>query len=331
MLIDIYTHIFPDDFLQRLSKATPRLEGIGKRMKAVTPVWDLDKRFKLMDAFGDYRQIINLPNPPLEDITEPEIGMELARAANDAMAVLCEKHPDRFAGFSAALAMHDMDGSMDELHRAIRDLGAKGIQIFTNVGGEPLDQDRYEPLFAAMAEYDLPIWMHPARGPEMTDYRGEEKGRYEMWWCFGWPYETSVAMTRLVYWGLFDRYPDLKIITHHMGGMIPFFDGRVGPGMECLGDRTSGEDYSNVLPSLKKPHLDYFKNFYADTAMFGAKLGIECGLKFFGTDHTVFSTDFPFAPTAETIEAVNSLELERDDLETICRRNAEALMNTTFK
>ncbi len=81
-----------------------------------------------------------------------------------------------------------------------------------------------------MAELDRPIWLHPARTAAMTDYAAESKSRYEMWWCFGWPYETSVAMVRLVFSGVFDRYPGLKIITHHLGGMIPYYDGRIGPG-----------------------------------------------------------------------------------------------------
>jgi uncharacterized protein len=326
MLIDIYTHIFPGDFFAQMSKAAPKLENIGKRMAAVKPVSDLDERFRLMDAFGDYRQLVSLPNPPLEDIMDAETGTHLARVANDAMTEMCSRHPDRFVGYAAALCMKDMDGAMKELHRAVGELGARGVQIFTNVDGEPLDQEKYEPLFAAMAEYDLPIWMHPARGAEVSDYRSEKRGRYEMWWCFGWPYETSVAMTRLVYWGLYDRYPDLKIITHHMGGMIPFFDGRVGPGMQVLGARTTDEDHTQVLDSLKKPHAEYFKNFYADTAMFGATLGIECGMKYFGVDHTVFSTDFPFAPTAETIEAINGMGMDRADLDAICTGNATRLM-----
>ena len=326
MLIDIYTHIFPGTFYEQMTKAAPRLENIGKRMQAVVPVHNLEERFRQMDAYGDYKQLISLPNPPLEDIMDAETGTHLARVANDAMAEECAKHPDRFVGFAAALCMLDMDGAMEELHRSIKDLGARGVQIFTNVAGEPLDKPEYLPLFDAMAEYDLPIWMHPARGADMADYKGEKRGRYEMWWCFGWPYETSIAMTRLVYCGIFDRHPDLKIITHHMGGMIPYFDGRVGPGMDVLGARTTDEDITGILPALKKPHAEYFKNFYADTAMFGATLGIECGMKYFGIEHTVFSTDFPFAPTAETIEAINSLELERNDLKTLCSGNAQRLM-----
>ena len=144
-----------------MSQAAPRLENIGKRMQAVTQLHDLDQRFGAMDSFGDYRQVISLPNPPLEDITDPATGTLLARAANDAMAELVAKHPDRFPAFVAALAMHDMDEAMKELHRAVKDLDAGGVQIFTNIGGRPLDDPAFQPVFDAMADYDLPIWMHP--------------------------------------------------------------------------------------------------------------------------------------------------------------------------
>jgi hypothetical protein len=108
--------------------------------------------------------------------------------------------------------------------------------------------------------------LHPYRGADVNDYATEERSKYEIWWTFGWPYETSAAMARLVFAGLFDRFPAMKIITHHMGAMAPYFEGRVGPGWDQLGVRTSDEDYSNVLRRLKKRPLDYFRMFYADTA-----------------------------------------------------------------
>ena len=126
MYIDIYTHIFPADFYKRMSEIAPKLGNIGKRMQTVSEVHDLDDRFRAMDLFGDYRQIISLPNPPLDDITTPAQGIELARIGNDTMAEMVDKHADRFPGFVAALAMHSMDETMDELHRAVRDLGAVG-------------------------------------------------------------------------------------------------------------------------------------------------------------------------------------------------------------
>jgi len=178
-----------------------------------------------------------------------------------------------------------------------------------------------------MAKLDLPIWLHPARTAGMSDYAAEPKSRFEMWWCFGWPYDTSVAMSRLVFSGLFDRHPAIKIITHHCGGMIPYFDGRIGAGMEVLGSRTSDEDYSKILPNLKRPHLDYFRDFYGDTAMFGGKYGIACGLEFFGPDKIVFATDTPLGPIKPTIEAIDRLELDDADRRKIYVGNAEKLLN----
>ena len=140
------------------------------------------------------------------------------------------KHPDRFPAFAAAVNLNDVDFSIAEMERAIR-MGARGVQTFTNITGHPLDEPRFRPFFAAMAAHDLPVWMHPARTSAMPDYTSEPRSRFEMWWCFGWPYETTVAMCRLVFDGIYDRHPKLKIVTHHLGGgMIPFFDGRIGAG-----------------------------------------------------------------------------------------------------
>jgi aminocarboxymuconate-semialdehyde decarboxylase len=126
---------------------------------------------------------------------------------------------------------------------------------------------------------------------------------------------------------VFDRHPGLKIVTHHLGGgMIPFFDGRIGAGMEVLGSRTSDENYSTVLPSLQRPHLDYFHDFYADTALFGAGNGLQCGLDFFGADKVVFATDAPLGPIAKTIAAVEKLGLGADARAKVMAGNAKRLL-----
>ena len=327
-MIDIYTHIFPDKFYEELNKTSPKLGNIGQRLRGIKPLFDLDIRFRDMDKIGgEYRQVISLPNPPLEDIASPSDGARLAMVANDAMAELCAKHPDRFPAFAAACCLTDVDASLKEIDRAITQLGARGVQTFTNIKGKPLDLPEFEPFFAAMAKHDLPIWMHPARTAEdFADYTSEKKSRYEMWWCFGWPYETSVAMSRIVFCGLYDRYPDLNIITHHCGGMIPYYDGRVGPGLNVLGSRTMDEDYSGVLKALKKPHLEYFKNFYGDTAMFGASNGLHSGFRFFGADHVVFSTDSPLGPVTESLKAIDALELNAIDKKKVMSGNAERIL-----
>jgi aminocarboxymuconate-semialdehyde decarboxylase len=178
-----------------------------------------------------------------------------------------------------------------------------------------------------MAELDQPIWLHPARTSAMPDYASEPKSRFEMWWCFGWPYDTSVAMVRMVFCGLLDRYPNLKIITHHLGGMIPFYDGRIGPGLQVLGSRTLDEDYSKVLPALKRPHLDYLHDFYGDTALFGGgSQAVRCGLEFFGSEHVVFATDTPLGPIAPTIARIRELDISEADRRKIFAGNAERLL-----
>jgi len=326
-IIDIYCHIYPKRFFEEMTKISPKMENLGKRLRSVTNLLNLDSRFRQMDNFGDYRQVISLPNPPIEEIADAKAGPELVRIANEGMAELCARHPDRFPAFVAAVDLTNVDASMAEARRAINDLGARGIQIFTQVAGRPLDEATFQPIFATLAELDRPIWLHPARTASVPDYSAELRSRYEMWWCFGWPYDTSVAMTRLVFAGLFDRHPQLKIVTHHCGGMIPFFDGRVGRGLEVLGSRTTDEDYSRVLSSLKRPHLEYFRMFYADTAMFGGQYGVKCALEFFGANRIVFATDTPFGPIDETLDVINQIDLDDAHRRQVLAGNAETLLN----
>ena len=309
-MLDIYTHILPQAFVREMDRISPGLGNIAARLRKVLPLHDLSARFHAMDAAGEgYQQVISLPTPPIEEFASGTAAQELARIANDGMVELCARHPDRFPAFAAAISLDDVDMALREIERAVTKLGARGLQIFTNVAGKPLDRPEYLAIFAAMAEHDLPIWLHPTRTADMPDYASEATSRFEMWWCFGWPYETSVAMTRIVFSGVFDRHPALKIITHHCGGMVPFYDGRIGPGMAVLGSRTSDEDYSGILPSLKRPHLDYFRLFYADTAMFGGRSGLLSALDFFGPDHLVFATDAPLGPIKDSVAALDRLAL----------------------
>ena len=175
------------------------------------------------------------------------------------------------------------------------------------------------------------MWLHPARGSDFADYRTETSSKFEIWWTFGWPYETSVTMARIVFAGLFDRHPGLKIITHHMGGMIPYFEGRVGHGWDQLGTRTSDVDYTALLKTLQRRPLDYFRLFYADTALFGAEAATSCGLSFFKAGHVLFSSDTPFEPEPgvyirETIDIIDRLEIADEVRAQIYAGNALALL-----
>ena len=332
MKLDAYSHIFPPAYFERM-RALARDQGAIKRWLTVPVLYDLDARIRMMREFPGYRQILTLSSPPIEFVAGPEESPALARLANDGMAEIVAEHRDLFPAFVASLPMNNVGAALDEMERAIRGLGAKGIQVFTNVNGRALDEPEFWPIFErATRLYDVPIWMHPARGANRPDYLGEARSKYEIWWTFGWPYETSAAMTRMVFSGFFDRLPEMRVITHHMGAMIPFFEGRVGPGLDQFGCRTSDEDYEGMLKRMAKRPIDYFRMFYADTALSGSKAGIRCGLEFFGEDRVLFATDCPFDPEGGpmyvriTPMAIDALGLSPEARDKIYFGNALRLM-----
>jgi aminocarboxymuconate-semialdehyde decarboxylase len=332
MKIDIFPHIYPRPFFDRMKTVSDRAANMQKRVLDIPVIVDLDLRFRIMDQFQGYCQVLTLASPPIESYADAKLSPELARIANDGMAELVEKYPDRFVAFAASLPMNNPDAAVEEIDRAVTQLGARGVQIFSNVDGRPLDEPQFQPIFDRMAAHDLPIWLHPARPSTFPDYVGEGKSRYELWWVFGWPYETSVAMARLVFSGLFDRHPAIKIITHHMGAMIPYFEGRVGAGLDQLGTRTPANEQSLVRHNLKHRPIDYFRMFYGDTALFGAVGPLECGLAFFGVDRILFGTDMPFDPEKgpgfirETIRAVEAMSIAPADRAKIYEGNARQLL-----
>jgi aminocarboxymuconate-semialdehyde decarboxylase len=330
--LDVYNHIYPRPFFDRMMAVAPTLKDIGKRMRNIPMLIDLDERFRVMDRFDNYQQVLSIATPPIELYASGRDAVELAHLANDGMAELVARHPDRFPAFVAALPLDDPDAALAEIDRAVHQLGARGIQIFSNIKGKPLDTPEHLAILERMAALDLPVWLHPYRGADIADYATETKSRFEIWWTLGWPYETSVAMARLVFSGLFDRHPGLKIITHHLGAMAPYFEGRIGPGWDQLGTRTSDEDLTSVLKGLRKRPIDYFRMFYADTAVFGAYDATVCGLNFFGPDHVLFASDAPFDPERgpmyirETIAILDRLPMSDGDRERIYWKNAVEML-----
>ena len=332
MKLDAFCHVLPKPYFDRLQRSSSdRAANLIKRTAAIRTLWDLDERLRVIEPFDDYAQIVSLAAPPLEALGEPAESADLARLANDEMAELVRARPETFAGFVAGLPMNDVDAALDEIDRAVHELGALGIQIYTHVNGVPLDDPRFEPLFARMAELDRAIWVHPARNSSWPDYPTESKSKYEVWWLFGWPYDTSAFMARLVFSGLMSRYPGLKVITHHAGGMVPFFSGRVGPGMDSFGARTPEDERELVESQLDVRPIEAFRRFYADTAVFGAPHALRCAYEFFGPERMLFASDMPFDPVQgsfirDTIADVEALDVSDAERERIYERNARELL-----
>jgi uncharacterized protein len=329
-MIDVFTHFMPKPYLDRLADliAGHMVLSAFPRLKTL---WDVDARLKLLDEFPGLQQILSLANPPIELIGPPDRTHAVARHANDSLAEVCRKYPERFPAFIASLPMNDVAASLSEIDRAI-EMGARGIQVFTNVAGEPLSARKFRPVFRRVAEYDLPVWIHPMRGPQFADYPTEKTSENEIWFSFGWPYETTACMTRLIYSGIFDELPKLKIISHHMGGMIPFFAGKIDLGFRQIFFGTPERNPVADESKLKLHPRKYYEMLYADTALNGEVAPTRCGHAFFKTDHCLFATDAPFCSEqgrgliAKTIAAVNALEISAAEREKIFAGNARALL-----
>jgi len=334
--IDIFPHIFPESFFARMKELTANnkaLAGSIMRWMHIPVLWDLDSRLAMMRRFPGYRQVLTLSLPAIEYLADERDSPSLARLANEGMAEICARHPKQFPAFVASLPMNNVSAALDEIDYAIGKLGARGVQVFTNVNGRPLDDPEYFPIFERVVKkYDLPIWLHPVRRSDFPDYLSEKKSKYEIWWLFGWPYETAATMARMVFSGMLEKLPKMRIITHHCGSMAPYLEARISLGMDQMGTRTPDEDYVSLRKNMKKSPLEYFRMFYGDTATNGSAPSLRCGLDFFGSKHVLFGTDCPFDPEGgplfirRIIRVLDGLKLKRADLDRIYSGNAIELL-----
>ncbi|MDQ6618315.1 MAG: amidohydrolase [Pseudomonadota bacterium] len=337
--IDIYNHVLPPAYFE-LVKAHSKDAGLVKRLASLRMLWDMEARAAmLVEKFPDVVQVLTLSAPAPEMLGGPEKSLEFARVANDGMAEICKRWPEQFPVFVASLPMNNVSAALNEMDRAIGDLGARGVQILTNVNGRPLDDPEFFPIFERIStKHDLPVWMHPFRPGTTADYKGEQRSKYEVWQVLGWPFETSVAMSRMVFSGLLQKLPNLRIITHHCGGMLPYFAGRAESLWAQLGSRTADGSEDDVLKKLSKPPIEYFKMFYGDTVLGGSASALRCGLDFFGIDHVVFASDCPFDPEGgpmfirEGIRSIEDQGLSEGDRHKLYSGNAMTLMRiSSFK
>jgi len=328
--IDAFNHFFPKRYYEALLDTPAGAKDLGKRVRGIPALSDLEQRLRVVDQFENYTQVLSLGLPPVERLWGPDKSPDMARAGNDGLAEIVAKHPDRFAGYSALLPMNAPEAAVTEAERVLKN-GANAIQLASNANGVPLDAPQFLPVFEVIAKSGKPILLHPSRTRDMPDYPTETVSKYEICSVLGWPYETGVTLARLVFSGIIDRYPELKVIAHHLGGVIPYLAGRVAHSFDQLGARTSDEDYASLLKRLKKRPFDYFKDFYGDTAVEGARAATVCGLDFFGAEHVLFASDCPFDKEKgpgyirDTLAVIDSLGLPEADKAKICHGNAQRL------
>ncbi len=325
MVIDMFPHILPVKYKDTLLKELPPGSYWHASVRNHPTIYDVEQRFRVMDKFEGMLQVLTTSAPPLELVFPPKKAAEMARIANDGLAELVSRYPDRFLAAAACLPMNDIDATLEEVERAINTLGLRGVQVYTPVNDRPLDAPEFMPLYEKMSRYDLPIWIHPYRPETQADYQSEPTSKYRIFHRFGWPYETTAAMARLVYSGVMERFPNLKIITHHCGGMLPFFAARA----EMRPDIPESREKPLNLP---RSPVDYFRRFYADTANLNPS-ALMCGYQFFGAGHVVLGTDMPYGTGGgeffirQSLDGIDQLDIPETDKAKILAGNARKLLN----
>ena len=328
--IDAFNHFNPPRYHEALLASPAGQKDIGKRVRGIPALWDLERRLAVVDQFPDYTQVLSLGMPMVDRLWGPDRSPDMAKLANDGLADVVAKNPKQFAGYTAVLPMNAPAAAAKEAERALNN-GAHGVQMGTNVNGGPIDGKEFWPVYEIIAKSGKPILLHPARTREMHDYVTEDKSKYEICSVLGWPFETGVTLSRFIFSKIMDTYPDLKIVSHHLGGVIPYLEGRVAHSFDQMGARTSDEDYEGLRKSLKKRPFDYFKDFYADTAIEGVRAPMLCGLDFFGEDHVLFASDCPFDKEKgpgyirSTIAVLESIEMSTSMREKISYKNAQKM------
>ncbi len=330
-VIDVFSHVIPPAYADALRAQLPKDSFFQSIFQQFRPLYILDERFRdaAIDIRG-YKQVISCVGAPLEEIADPPRAAELAVMANDGLAELVKKYPDRFIAALGYLPMNNMDAALKETDRCINELGFKGIMIYTPINEKPLDSPEFIPLYEKMLKYDLPIFVHPWRGPDYVDYRKETISKFQNFNMWGWDYELTIAQTRLVYSGIMEKYPTLKFVFHHGGSMVPFLQRFTDPASPsfAMGNPT-------IYAKLTKPAIAYFRMFYVDSSSMPASaignIGstiIEVPAQFYGVDHVLFGSDYPFPGSrpGPIIDSVRGMRLGAADKTKIFETNAKNIL-----
>ncbi len=315
MIIDIFSH--------HISKSVGRIiergkyYGPGKQMPYPVQNADAEVRLGLMDKYGIDVQAISQTTPVLLGFN-PVDAAEICRLSNDDNYALCRAYPDRFVNI-CMVSLLDMKSTMEELRRCIDELDCRGVTVSSNIDGKGLDSPEYFPFYEKLAEHGLPLLIHPTHWESYPLVDMDEGWRFMQ--MLGWPFDTGQAVWRLILGGVLDRYPTLKIVTHHMGAVIPYFARRI----ELSFNRNWRDKLGHELSH-------YWKNIYGDTATDGTVASYPCGYAFFGSDRLMYGSDYPFGGEAgedvirENLAGVRTLDIPAKEMDKILGGNAEKLL-----
>ncbi len=312
MIIDFSSHIITRAAEERLS-SRENFQRLQKNFAAESS--DPEERIRVMEKYGIDMQVLTQTTPVLSGLKAGEAA-EVCRITNDAIGKICRSHPDRFIPF-AVVSLLDVKQAVCELDRAVNEWGCRGVIIGTNHNNKGVDDPENGPFYEKVCEYDIPVFLHPMNWNAYNLVK-EDPAVMRL---FGWPFDTTIALLRLIVSGTMERYPTLKIVTHHLGGgMFPFFSNRFNIKFEKL------------KKEMKKPLSESLKRVYGDTAVDGTAAALPCGHAFFGTERMLFGTDYPFSPEKgevylrENLAIMKDWDLPEEEKQKILGENAKKLL-----
>jgi aminocarboxymuconate-semialdehyde decarboxylase len=292
LTVDLHCHAFVreawDEVVRHVEPAKvarPRSENaltmaVNRRQNAdrMHHLTNIDQRLFDMDEMGiDMQAIIPSPNLCFYEL-DPELGRRMHVIVNDRMAEIVAKRPDQFVALGV-VPLQETEVAVAELERCVRELGLRGVQVLAWVDGDELSAPRLEPFWAKAAELGTLVFIHPNGFSQ-----GERFGEHYFDNIIGHPLATAVALQRLIFDGVLERHPGLKILAAHGGGYLPAYAGRMDHAWGARED---------CRTRISQPPSTYLKRLYFDTVVFAPEQ-VEHLVRVFGADHVIMGTDYPY-------------------------------------
>ncbi|MXX83611.1 MAG: amidohydrolase [Chloroflexi bacterium] len=319
VVIDCQSHIFPRGYAELLLKNRGSVQTTGgdgvylidygvQRFRLSLDDYSPARKLADMDRCGVDMSLlsVNIPSP---DLLDAELAVAGARICNEAVAGLCARHPQRFAGI-ASLPLDNVPAAIDELRRATHELGLRGVFTPSHINGAPLDDPRFEPLYAECAALGVPLVLHPN-----VPTWGQAIQAHSMIPMFGFMVDTSIAMLRLILGGVMERHPQLTVVHPHAGGVLPYVMGRV---IEQTEVKRRGREHITQSPR------ETYRRVYLDTVAPDA-LALQFAFAFAGADRLLFGSDHPWVSIDVMLEHARSIECSATDKRKILAENAQKL------
>lgn len=330
-VIDIHNHAYTKPWLDYLVQRTgdPSFEwtgptsGLAKLGGVIVGHvdkagdFDMAARVEDLDAAGIDVQVLSHTCPGVAEVSVSE-SIEWSKRINDTFAEVCQKWPGRFY-FLATLPPENIDESLKELERAYKELGAKGVQMYSNVNGVLCSSPEFFPILEKAAEYGLPVKIHPAFRPLTAEAMKVANLPFQL---FGFTLDTTMAVTTMLYGGLFEKLPALKVIHSHLGGMAPYMMGRVDTAFKRYAKEWD-------IEGGRIPSEVYKDNVYIDTLSMHVP-AIKCAYEYMGVDHLLFGTDYPHRASGtveDNLDILDKVGFSDEEKEKVFSKNAMKLFD----